>query len=133
MSHFTSVETKIHDLICLELALKDLGYAFTKAEAEQFVTVKGYLGQTTEATISIHASKTYDIGVKVTASGVSFVADWWGVETTRGVTEKEFVSAVKQRYAYHKVMQEIRKKGYTLAEEEVTEDNHIRIRVRSWE
>lgn len=133
MSHFTTVETKIHDLICLELALKDLNYAYSKAEAEQHVTVKGYLGQTTEATISIHASKTYDIGVKVTATGCSFVADWWGVETTRGVTEKEFVSAVKQRYAYHKVMQEIKKKGWTLAEEEVAEDNHIRIRVRSWE
>jgi hypothetical protein len=133
MSHFTTVETKITDLVALELALKDLNYAFTKAEEHQFVTVKGYLGQTTEATIAIHASKTYDIGVKVGEKGVSFVADWWGVETTRGVTEKEFVQAVKQRYAYHKVMGEILKKGYSLQEEEQTEDKVIRIRVRSWE
>ena len=133
MSHFTAVETKITDLICLELALKDLGYAYTKAEIEQKVHVRGYLGQTTEADIAIHASKTYDIGVKVTNKGCSFVADWWGVETTRGVTESDFMSALKQRYAYHKVMAEIKKKGYTLTDEEQTEDKVIHIRVRSWE
>lgn len=132
MSHFTTVETKIHDLVALELALKDLGYAFTVAEENQFVTVKGYLGQTTDAKIAIHASKTYDIGVKVGAKGVEFVADWWGVETTRGVAQKEFMQQVKQRYAYHKVMAEIKKRGYTLQEEEQNEENQIRIRVRTW-
>ena len=35
MSHFTSVKTKIRDLLCLERALKDLGYEFSKAENEQ--------------------------------------------------------------------------------------------------
>ena len=32
MSHFTTVETKITDLVCLERALKDLGYAFSRGE-----------------------------------------------------------------------------------------------------
>lgn len=132
MSHFTTVETKIKDLVALERALKDLGYDFAKAEAGQKVVVRGYQGDTLKADLCIKASKTYDIGVKVTEKGVEFVADWWGVETTRGVAEKEFVQAVKQRYAYHKVMAEIKKKGYTLEQEEETEDKQIRIRVRSW-
>jgi hypothetical protein len=132
MSHFTTVETKIKDLVALELALKDLGYTFTHAEAGQQVVVRGYQGQTLGAELSIHASKTYDIGVKVTDKGVVFVADWWGVETTRGVAEKDFIQKVTQRYAYHKVMAEIKKRGYTLTEEEQTEDNQIRIKVRSW-
>ena len=92
MSHFTTVETKIKDLVCLKAALKDLGYAF--AESEQGVTVKGYLGQTETAALSIHASKTYDVGVKATATGYEFVADWWGVETTRGLTQEAFVRAI---------------------------------------
>ncbi len=112
MSHFTKVETKIKDLVCLKKALKDLGYEFT--EAEQGVQVRGYLDQTTTAEMSIKASKTYDIGVSATASGYEFVADWWGVETTRGVTQEAFVKAVTQRYAYHKVLSEVAKQGYTV-------------------
>ena len=60
-----------------------------------------------------------------------FVADWWGVESTRGVGEEEFIKKLTQRYSYHKVMEEIRKKGYTL-EKEVSEDDTIQLRVRTW-
>ncbi len=130
MSHFTTVETKIKDLVCLKQALKDLGYAFS--EAEQGVQVKGYLGQKETAELSIHASKTYDVGVKQTATGYEFVADWWGVETTRGVTQEAFVKAVTQRYAYHKVLSEVARQGYTIETDEVTADNSIAITVRKW-
>ncbi len=133
MSHFTSVKTKIKDLTCLVRALKDLGYEHTVAENEQQVRVRGYQGETTEAKLSIHASKTYDIGVKITADGTyEFVADWWGVETTRGVTEEEFIQKLTQRYSYHKVMEEIKKKGFTIEQEETSQDQTIQIRVRTW-
>lgn len=130
MSHFTTVETKIKDLVCLKQALKDLGYEFS--EAEQGVEVKGYLGQKELAEISIHASRTYDIGVKATESGYEFVADWWGVETTRGVTQEEFVKAVTRRYAYHKVMSTVAAQGYTVETDEVKADQTISITVRKW-
>ncbi|MEE2779595.1 MAG: DUF1257 domain-containing protein [Myxococcota bacterium] len=133
MSHFTSVKTKIKSLTSLERALEDLGYTYSRAEEGQLVTVKGYQGETTDAVISIHASKTYDIGVKVGEDGTcEFVADWWGVESTRGVEEEEFVKKLTQRYSYHKVIEEVRKKGYTLESEEVGEDETIQLRVRTW-
>ncbi len=133
MSHFTSVKTKIRDLVCLERALEDLGYTFTKAQGEQLVKVLGYQGETTDAVLSIHASKTYDVGVKQSADGTyEFVADWWGVETTRGVEETEFIQKLTQRYSYHKVIDEIRKKGYTIDTEEQRDDESIQIRVRTW-
>ena len=132
MSHFTAVKTKIKDMICLTRALKDLNYEFTQATEEQLVHVRGYQGQTTEALLSIHASKTYDIGVVQTQDGLAFVADWWGVETTRGVEEQEFVRAVTQRYSYHKVMDEIKKRGFTIESEEVDEEEQIQVRVRTW-
>jgi len=126
------VKTKIRDLICLKRALDDLAYTYDEATEEQLVTVRGYQGETTEAVLSIRASKTYDIGVKATQDGTfEFVADWWGVESTRGVGEEEFIKKLTQRYSYHKVMEEIRKKGYTL-EEEVSEDDTIQLRVRTW-
>ncbi len=132
MSHFTTVKAKIHDLVALKKALDDLGYTYTEAEGGQAV-VRGYQGDTTSAALSIHASKTYDIGVQVTPEGVDLVADWWGVETTRGVTEEEFVQQVQQRYSYHKVMSELEKRGYTIVSEEENADQQIRIKVRSWE
>jgi hypothetical protein len=134
MSHFTTVKTKINDLVCLKRALKDLNIAFTETTVEQQATVKGYQGDTTSAAISIHISKTYDVGVKVDAEGqVQFVADWWGVETTRGWDQEEFQKKVTQKYSYHKVMQQVEEKGYTLTKEEVKEDQTVQIRVRTWQ
>jgi hypothetical protein len=130
MSHFTKVETKIKNLVSLKAALKDLGYAFS--EAEQGVEVRGYLGQKELAELSIHTSKTYDVGVKATANGYEFVADWWGVETTRGVTQEAFVRQVTQRYAYHQVLSEVAKQGYTIETDEVNADQSISITVRKW-
>lgn len=133
MSHFTSVKTKIKDLVCLVRALKDLNFNVTEATQEQQVHVRGYQGQSMDAQLSIHASKTYDIGVKLTADGTyEFVADWWGVETTRGITEEDFIKQVTQRYSYHKVMEEVKKRGFTLETEEVDEEQQIHIRVRTW-
>lgn len=133
MSHFTTVETKIKDLVCLKRALKDLNIQFSEATEDQQVQVKGYQGQTMDALMSIHISKSYDIGVKVDQKGnVQFVADWWGVETTRGWSEEEFIKKVTKRYSYHKVMQEIKNRGYTLDTEEVKEDESIQIKVRTW-
>lgn len=133
MSHFTSVETKIKDLLSLKRALKDLNIQFSEAEEHESVHVKGYQGQTTKAVMSIHISKSYDIGVNVDDKGnVSFVSDWWGVETTRGWSEEEFLQKVTRRYSYHKVMSEIEDRGYTLETNEVKEDETIHIRVRTW-
>lgn len=131
MSHFTTVETRIKDLVCLKKALKDLGYAFS--EAEVGVSVKGYQGQLETAELSIHASKTYDVGVKATANGYEFVADWWGVETTHGVTQEAFVRELTQRYAYHKVLTEVAAQGYAIETDEVQADKTISITVRKWQ
>ena len=132
MSHFTTVETQIRDLVSLKLALNDLNFAFTEAKVGQKVHVRGYAHQETEAELVIHISKTYDIGVKVGAEGkVSFVADWWGVETTRGITEKEFLSQITGRYSYHKVLKELRKRGYAYTEEK--EKDKIHIKVTQWQ
>ncbi|MCA9539536.1 MAG: DUF1257 domain-containing protein [Myxococcales bacterium] len=131
MSHFTKVQTKIKDLVCLRKALVDLGYEF--AENTAGVEVRGWLGQKETAEMSIRASKTYDVGVKQTANGYEFVADWWGVETTRGLTQEAFVRQVTQRYAYHKVLSEVAKRGYTIETDEVQADQTISITVRKWQ
>jgi hypothetical protein len=134
MSHFTTVETKIQNLLRLQQVLKELNFAFTVAQENEQVKVKGYLGQTTNAKLVIHASKTYDIGVNVNAEtgNVTFVADWEFVEMTAGISQDEFTRKVVQRYAYHTVKEEVQKRGYTLEEETVDENQQIHIKVSSW-
>jgi hypothetical protein len=134
MSHFTTVQSKINNLMRLEQVLKELGFAYSKAEADQLLHVKGYLGQKTEAKLVIHASKTYDIGVNVDAQtgNVTFVADWEFIEMTAGYNQDEFTRKVTQRYAYHTVKEEVTKRGYTLEEETVDDKQQIHIKVSSW-
>ena len=130
MSHFSTIKTQIKCLTTLKKALADLGYEFT--ESEQFVAVRGYLGQATQAVLSIHASKKFDVGVVVTAKGIEFVADWWGVETTRGLTQEQFVQQVIQRYAFHKIRSECEKLGFTLDTEQEQEDQTLYVTLTRW-
>lgn len=128
MSHFTTVETKIRDLVRLREALDDLDLAYSAAEAGQTLTVKGYAGRKESAGMVIHVSRTYDVGVQVDESGaVRFVADWWGVETSKGWTEQEFLDRVTRRYAYRKVTHELRERGYRYEETEEGETVHIKV------
>ena len=130
MSHFSTIKTQIRCLTTLKKALADLGYEFT--ESEQFVAVRGYLGQETQAVLSIHVSKKFDVGVVVTSKGIEFVADWWGVETTRGLTQERFVQQIVQRYAYHKICAECAKLGFTLQDEEEQEAAVLHVTLARW-
>jgi hypothetical protein len=60
------------------------------------------------------------------------VADWWGVESTRGVSQKDFVDQVMRRDAYHVVTTEVKARGYTVVEEEAKTDQTVSITVRRW-
>jgi hypothetical protein len=132
MSHFTKCALKLTNLQALEKALADLGHKFTKAEAGQTATVRGYRGDKLQAAISIDMGR-YDIGI-VEAEGGTYevVADWWGVETTKGVSEQEFSDKLGQRYQYHNVKQACEAKGYAVEEEVNEEDGSIRLVVRKW-
>lgn len=132
MSHFTKCELKMTNLTAIKRALDDLGHAYAMAEENQSVTVRGWRGQTLNATMSIDMGK-YDIGVVSGGDGTyDITADWWGVETTKGITEQEFRDKLSQRYAYYNVLQACEEKGYTLEEEVNEEDGSIQLVVRKW-
>ena len=132
MSHFTKCELKMTNLSAIKSALDDLGYAYREAEANQGVEVRGWRGQTLEGAISVDMG-TYDVGVIAGEHGTyDITADWWGVETTKGVTEQEFKDRLSQRYAYHNVLQACEEKGYSLEEQVDEEDGSIQLVVRKW-
>ena len=131
MSHFTTVATKINDLVALTRALDKLQLKYT--QAEEGVMVKGWRGQTSLAEISIHMGK-YDIGVVKNEDGTyGLQADWWGIETTIGKTEQEMVDELNREYAYQKVVIACENQGYRIDEQNVSEDGTVKLSVGKWE
>ena len=130
MSHFTKVATKINDLVALKKALDQLGWKYT--HNEQGVTVRGYRGQTLSAELSIDMGK-YDIGVVKTEEGTyELVADWWGVETTKGLKEEEVAKEINAKYAYQRVVAAVEEQGYTIDTNAVQADGTIKLGVSKW-
>ena len=132
MSHFTKCELKLNNLQAIKKALQDLALSFQEAEQGATVTVRGYRGDTLQGVMCINMGQ-YDVGVVDAGNGqFDLVADWWGVETTKGISEEEFKSMLNRRYAYHNVLQACEGKGYTVEEEVNEEDGTVQLVVRKW-
>lgn len=132
MSHFTKCALKMTNLAAIKKALADMELKFVEAEEGASVTVRGYQGDTLKGVLSVDMGR-YDVGVIDNQDGTyDITADWWGVETTKGVSEEEFKHQLSQRYQYHNVKQACEEKGYALEEELNEEDGSIRLVVRKW-
>ena len=130
MSHFTTVETKINDLVCLKRALEDLGIEYEEATQNQMATVKGWRGAKSQADMSIHATSQYDIGVRQNADGTyALTADWWAIEEETQEKTEQLQQKIIQRYAFHKAKTEAEKQGFTIDEEGVEQDGTIKMTV----
>jgi hypothetical protein len=131
MSHFTKVATKINSLSTLKKALDALGWKYQAAQ--EGVQVRGWRGQTTKAELSIDMGK-YDVGVVKQEDGnYALEADWWGIETTKGKTEKEILDEVNAKYAYTRVVEAVEEAGYTIDENAVQKDGTVKLSVSKWE
>ncbi len=135
MSHFTSVKTEIKNLIMLKQALKDLNLEYVEAEAGQHLKIKGWNKEEFECLLEIKTGGPYSVGIvqNKQTENYEFVADWWGVETYTELAQDQYMNRITQRYAYHTVMDKIKDKGYSLVNEEVDEDNNVRLVLRKWE
>ncbi len=132
MSHFTKCALKMTNLAAIKKALADLNFKFTEEEQGQGALVRGYRGDSLRAKISVDMGR-YDVGIVENQDGTYEVtADWWGVETTKGISEEEFQNALGQKYQYHNVKQACEEKGYTVEEEVNEEDGSIRLVVSKW-
>ena len=133
MSHFTQVETKINDLVALKAACVEMGLEFEEASENELVKVRGWKGSSLTAVAKIKGSKSYDIGLQLTEEGTyKLVADWWGIEEETNETQQVLTQKIVQRYAYHKVKNEVAKQGFTMDEEAVEADGTIKIGVSKW-
>ena len=76
----------------------------------------------------------YDVGVVKQEDGTySLEADWWGVETTKGLKEEEVVKELNAKYAYQRVVAAVEEQGYTIDQNAVQKDGTVKLTVSKWE
>ena len=123
MSHFSRIQTRFVDRPFLTQALQDLGFQFEEGS----LSVQGFKGQQEMAQILIRLQNSYDIGLRKVDDAYEIVADWAGV---RGVSQKEFVQQLTQRYAYRATMSKLEAQGFTLVEDTRQSDGQIHMVLR---
>lgn len=132
MSHFTKVKTQIMDLECLELALSELDYRVLH-EAR----IRGWQNQQKKATMVARFPDLlceYDIGFvrNSETESIEMIADWWAIKERIGHDQDEVSNQIMQRYAYHKVLKEVKSRGFLISEQKQDADQSIRLVVRKW-
>jgi len=126
MSHFSHIKTEIRNLISLQAALTDLGVDWKSGPQE----VRGYRNQTFTAEVVIEQRNGYDMGFSWNGQEYEFVGDlqFWQQATS----VDRFLNQIKQRYAYHTILEATAQQGFQMAEEKQTEDGSIRLLVQRW-
>jgi hypothetical protein len=123
MSHFSRIKTQIIDKRYLLQALDDLGFRYEEGKLH----VGGFFGSKREAEIVIRLPLSNDIGLNLSDGIYEVVADWAGVH---GVSQKDFLERLTQRYAYHAAKGQLEDQGFTLVEESVQNTGQIRLVLR---
>ena len=108
MSHFTHIQTRIHDLHALQAACEELGLRLIEnAEA------RGYGSTRQRGEFVIRLKGPYDVALNRQTDGTyGLSTDWWD-----GHVEKEVggnYGRLLQLYAVHKTAREARKRGLSL-------------------
>jgi hypothetical protein len=127
MSHFTTIKTKITDLAALKKALNDLGY--TTVEEGYNLPLYGYEGDLRPQTADIVIRRDYisdasnDLGFKKSGNNYEMIIS----EYDMAFLGPDFADRLMQRYAYHKVLSEVKRQNWTKVKEEKMRDGTIKM------
>lgn len=126
MSHFSSIKTQIRNLTSLKASLNDLGIQWKEGN----YPIRGYQGKTHQAEVVIEQENNYDIGFSWNGNEYELVADlqYW----QQPLTVDSFLQRVTQGYAFHTVINESSKQGFSVTEQQKNEDGSIRLVVQRW-
>ena len=125
MSHLSRIRTKMVEKEFLLKALEEAGY---QHETGSGLKVKSYDGEQVDVDVKIRGKFfSSAIGFQKKEQGYECVADWWGV---RGISQKDFLQKIKQRYAYHAALSKLEAQGFSLVSEELEEGKRIHLKLR---
>lgn len=119
---------EIRILCHLIKSIVDLGI-----EYKELCSMKTADGKTHKVDILIKDQFGKDIGFEKTKKGsYAIISDTTGLTPAQAKKQQEFVKKIRQRYAYNKITDELKKQGYIIAEEEKVQNNTIRLVARKW-
>ncbi|NJN84989.1 MAG: DUF1257 domain-containing protein [Caldilineaceae bacterium] len=123
MSKFVRVKTELRELSFIKDALDDLKLGYAEDERYQHV----WSGTTTEVPLLVRGPGA-TFGLRQGDDG-AFEAVGDDMQMT---AIRKNMARIQQRYAYHKVVSETEAAGFALVEEQVGQDEVIRLTVRRW-
>lgn len=125
MSKFVKVSTELRDLVVIKRALEDLKVEYRENE----LFVHRWSGFKGEVPLVVH-HPTVTFGLRPAADDAEryeVIGDDMQMRQIQAQVER-----IQQRYAYHKVLAETEKAGFSLVEEQTDKGNVIRLTVRRW-
>jgi hypothetical protein len=132
MSHFTTLQTQMHDAALLRQALLDLGFTEVEVHA-QAQGLYGYQGDLRPETAEVIVRRAQvgrasnDIGFRRDAAG-RFQAVI--SEFDRARYDDAWLGRLNQRYAYHAARQQLEAQGFAVSEETSEVGGEIRLVLR---
>lgn len=112
--------------------LGELGYQ-VYATATQVATLKGQSSQFQQCDVVFSTKGGVEVGLVFEEGGTfNLICDEAKLEQVEGLSPIELKSKLIQQYTNKKVSDELAKHGFSIVEEEVLEDNTIKIKVRRW-
>ena len=122
MSRIVSIRTELRDKTILQECLEHLDYQVLYQEEGIHIA-----GVRTPVQFLVHAPYGR-LGFRLTQTGnYEIVADDMVLKR-----QKDSIDRLMQQYAYRKILKDARAAGYNLVQEEVGEDNTIKLVVRKW-
>lgn len=128
MSSHASIITEIMNLIELKDALNALELKY-----KELTTIKTLDGCIHNVDVAIKGPKGSLIGLeKAKDCTYRFIADTCGLTAEEQKDQTKIMNKVRQKYAYNKIVGELKKQGYIIAEEKKIEDDTIKLVARKW-
>ncbi|MBK9093244.1 MAG: DUF1257 domain-containing protein [Anaerolineae bacterium] len=124
MSKFVKIRTELRDLTMIKRALDDLKLNYQENANYRHE----WSGASHTAELVVTAGMFTSFGLRRNDEGVyEILGDNMGLSS-----QQETLQQLNQRYAYHKVLNEVGKAGFSLVEEATDRNKAIRLVVRRW-
>lgn len=124
------IQVEYSDPECIKASLKELGYTFEDHKTEQ--KLQGYQGDLRQQTANIIVRRRHvgaasnDVGFKRKANGkYELVISEYD---RKGKTGANLMERMKQIYAKHKTLKQLKKMGKTVTSVKTTTDGRIKIK-----
>lgn len=122
------------EIRCLALLIKSIIDLSREYQTyKQLTTLRTADGVIHKVDLLVKDNNGKDIGFEKTKKGdYKIISDTQGLTSAQLKQQQQFINKIRQKYAYNSVIEELKKQGYVIAEEEKVQNNTIRLVARRW-